>query len=704
MATASATLATIAELLNPRSVALVGASEDQTKFGGRLYRMLLKHEFGGAIYPISPKHESLFGVKTYASITATPEVPDMVVIALPQPKVKAAIEAAATRGIRSGIIITAQFSDAGPEGEKLESEIVTIANAHGMRLIGPNCLGLLSPVNKVVLCCSSVLDVDYIPVGQVGIASQSGALMMTVIDRAFDMGVSFSHCVSVGNQADVELCDIVEFMIDDEHTRIICTYIEGIKDPARFVALAKRARAAGKPWLTLKAGRSEAGSKAAFSHTASLSGSHAVFESVCREENISLHDDIGSMILLATALVRHPSALVRDIAIVSPSGAAVALACDALADRQLSMAHFSQATRQRLAAFYSGDQTENPIDLYGRKFDGAVDVEEITVRTVAADANTDALLLPITAAPILKNLSESIVRGLITAGNDGTKPALCVVQPSRAADGAREVFRNAGILFTNHQSEAIDVLAAWTLRGQYKERTEADRPTMCPDDRIGTFSGDLDEATSKAFLSHYAIPVNDSRTVMNAQDAASAADGMGYPVVMKIVSIDIPHKTDVGGVEVDLADRSAVVAAYARIVSNANRVVPYARIDGLSVQPMSKGKLELIVGARRDPQFGAIIVFGAGGTLVEILPARVISRAPLAAIDAQRLLQSLPVWPILSGYRGAALNVDAVVDTIVRVSWVAHDLRETDFELDINPLIVGERDCCAVDARLRIVR
>lgn len=693
---------TVAQLLEPRSVAVIGASEDQTKFGGRLYRMLIKHGYAGTIYPVNPVRESLFGIPTCKSVAATPTPPDMVVMAVPRDKVKAEIEAAAARGARGGIIITSKFSDAGEEGARLEAEIVAAARAHGMRLIGPNCLGVISPANRLVLCSSPALDVDTLPVGAIGFVSQSGALMATIFDRALEMGVGFSHCVSVGNQADLELCDFVEYLIEDERTRVICTYIEGLKDSARFAALARRAREAGKPWLAVKAGRTEAGSRAAFSHTASIAGSHEVLASVCRDENVTLLDDTGAMITLAAVLARHPQAKVERLAILTTSGGGGALASDAVSARGLAMAAFTPQTSAALAAYYSPGQAANPVDFGGRRFDEAVDVAPATLRTVAADGDTDALLIVLTTAPMLRKLTEDLIGAMAIAPDPAAKPTFFVMQPGRAADGARTALRDRGVPFTNHVGEAVEALAAWALRSRYVPLTESQRPAKAQDVGAAAWRGDFDESASKGLLARYGVPVNASRLVDSAAAARAAADALGYPVVVKIASPDIVHKSDVGGVAVGLDDADAVAAAFERITTRARQAVPDARLDGVTVQTQVRGRLELIVGARRDAQFGPIVVFGAGGVLVELLPTRAIVRAPVAAADVRRLLASLPIWPVLAGYRGTALDIDAVVDAIVCTSWLAHDLRHTDFELDLNPLIVGERTCCAVDARLRI--
>lgn len=684
--------------MNPRSIAVVGASEDQSKFGGRLYRMLLKHAYGGTVYPINPGRESLFGIPAWPSIDALPAAPDMVVMALPRDKVKAQIEAAAQRGAQGAIIITAKFADAGPEGAALEREIVDIARASGMRLIGPNCLGLISAANQVVLCSSPALDRERLPISPIGLVSQSGALMATIFDRAWDNGIGFTHGVSVGNQADLELCDFVDYLIADERTKVICTYIEGIRDPQRFIEVARRARAAGKPWLAVKAGSTEAGSKAAFSHTASIAGSHEVLAAICRDEGITLMEDVNAMVLLASALSRHAQAAVRRVAIFTTSGGGGALAADALASRGLELAAFTAQTQAHLGEWYTEGQAQNPVDIGGRKFDGGADIVRETMAALTHDANTDALLIPITTAPTMAGLAGELVQAL---GSAPEKPAFIVMQPGSAANAARQVLLDGGLPFANTVGEAIEALAAWSTRapgaaiGAEQRPADLAAPTPAP-------TGVLNEAQSKALLQHYGIPVSRDLIADSAGQAVEHARTLGYPVVMKIVSPDVVHKSDSGGVMLNVGNDAEVAQAWERIIANVRQAVPDARIEGVSIQNQASGNLEMIIGARRDAQFGPILVIGAGGVLVELLPARCILRAPAAASHVRQLLQTLPIWPLLAGYRGKPLNVDAVVNAVVRAGWLAADLAHDEFEFDINPLIVSPEGCIAVDARLRV--
>ena len=308
----------------------------------------------------------------------------MVVMAVPRPRVAEMVAHAAAIGVRGGIIITSKFSDEGPEGAALEAEIVRTARAGGMRLIGPNCLGVISPANRLVLCSSPALEVDTLRADPIGFASQSGALMATLFDRAGSRGIGFSHCVSVGNQADLEICDFVQYFLEDARTQVICTYVEGFKDPARFVELARRARAAGKPWLLVKAGRTESGAKAAFSHTASLAGSYEALAAVCRETGVVLMDDLDAMVLLAASLVRFPGRKVRSADILTTSGGGGAIAADRLSEVGIGLTPFAPETSATAWRPLLAGPGANPIDLGGRLAGGeAVEIADETMAIVA---------------------------------------------------------------------------------------------------------------------------------------------------------------------------------------------------------------------------------------------------------------------------------------------------------------------------------
>lgn len=690
----------IAQLLSPQSIALVGASEDQSKFGGRLFRMLLKHRYAGKVLPINPARDELFGLKTYPSLEQLDVTPDLVVFTVPADKVLEQVAQAGRLGSRGALVISAGFSDAGEAGLARERQLLDLCGSYGMRVIGPNCLGVISAANQLVLCSSPILEIDELPSKPIGFVSQSGALMTTYFDRAWAMGGGFTHGFSVGNQADLELCDFVDFLIDDPATQVICSYIEGVKNAERFRATARRAVAAGKPWLAVKAGRSSAGSAAAFSHTASVAGDHAVFEAVCREEGVTLLNDMGAMLLLANAVARHPHAQVRKVAIVTPSGGGGALAADALADQGVELSTFSAPTRAALAQHFPSGQADNPVDFGARSTPDPKPVAEVTLNAMFTDTDTDAVLIPASMCP--QEWVDALVDISTSTERPAAKPVVYAFEAGATSQGLRDKLAQRGCAYSNSSLETGIAMEAWKRRSDWTPRQRPERPHGC-----GPLSalphGVLNEAQSKELLAHYGLPVNQGQLATSAPEAARAAQTIGFPVVMKIVSPDIVHKTEAGGVALHIANAQDAAQAFERLLANARHYKADARLDGVLVQAMAHGEAELLIGARSDAQFGPVVVFGAGGVLVELLAERVVASAPMHASDVGAALDALPIGHLLNGYRGKTLDRAGVVDAIVRASWLAHDLRAHAFELDINPLMVSRDRCFAVDARVQIL-
>lgn len=695
-----------AGLLSPRSVAVIGASEDLTKFGGRTFKSLVDHGYKGSIYPINPKRDSLRGIKAYPSIGAAPAPVDMVVMAVPRDAVKAAVQECGEAGAKAAIVITAKFSDAGPEGAALEREIVEVANAHSMRIIGPNCLGIISPANDLVLCASPALFVDSMPKGEIGLVSQSGALMATIFDRAMARGIGFSHCFSIGNQADMDLCDFVDYLIDDDRTKVICSYIEGLKDPARFMETARRAHAAGKPWLAVKAGRTSHGAAAAFSHTASVAGSYEAFSAACRECGVLTMDDTDAMILLAQGIGKFPQARPDTVAIVTTSGGGGAITADRLTDLGIPLARFEPETAESLRRLYPDNVAgTNPIDMGSAKEGGSMVVGSDTLGAVLRDPSTDIILSAITTAPDVRLLCEKYIEGTRAAEADGhTKPHIIVMQPGHAGDAARDLLRREGAVYTDSLDDAIRVIEAWRRMAGLKMRPAPVRGPGVPAGLDAAVpSGALDEAGTKALLAGYGIPINRGEFAKGPDDALAAAQRLTGPFVVKVVSKDIVHKSDVGGVVLDLDSAEAVSAAVATMAKTIAEKLPDAAIDGFLVQEMRSGKAELLIGGRNDPQFGPIVVVGAGGVLVELLHDVAVARAPVSSAEARAMIESLQVAKLMKGYRGAPpLDIEAASDALMRASWLLADLGDRFLELDINPLLVGEvgKGCVAVDGRM----
>lgn len=687
-------------LLDIKSIAIVGASEDQSKFGGRLFKNLLTHGFTGDIYPISTSKTKLFEIDAYASLLDLPKAPDAFVLALPGHLVKEQIIRAGEIGAKLGIIISSGFSDKGDDGAALEAEIVDLAHSYGIRLMGPNCLGIISVEKNIVLCSSPVLQRPTLRKKAIGFVSQSGALMTTAFDKAWSNGSGFAHGFSVGNQADLEVSDFIEFMVDDASTKVICAYIEGVQEPKRFLKAIRRAREVGKPVLIVKAGRSEAGQKAAFSHTASIAGDSAVFEAMCREQGALVLHDLGSMISVADYFATQPNRAINRVAIVTPSGGGGALAADALSEYGIELAELSPETFGVLKDFFPANQIKNPLD-YGTRVgkDETLNASAVA-KAFQQDPNIDLVLCVTAMSPIW--WQTDIIKYQNESAKVGARPIVVAIDSGTTANPVRELSSELDIPYTNSTIDAVKTIASVKQWQQLKLSQPHERPTNCPKNDIEFQVKQYSEDETKSILTTYGVSNNEGKVAKSAAEAGAIADELSYPIVLKIVSKDIVHKSDVGGVILNLNNATEVSEAYTNMVENIKAKLPTAEIAGVLVQKMVKGDLELIVGGRLDSTFGPVIIFGAGGILVELLKDKFIAQAPISREAALEGLKSLSIWNMLKGYRGKTLDVDSLLDVIVRLSWMMHDLREFNYEIDLNPVLLGQDHATAVDARLLV--
>ena len=689
----------VERILHPRSVAVLGASDSKAKFGGRIMNSLVHHGFAGEIYPINLHRSEVLGRKAYASIGAAPAPPDVAILAVPPDALVPSVREAAEAGVGCCVIITTGFAEAGPEGVARQTELVDVAARTGTRIIGPNCMGLIVPHHHLALCSSVVLDTDRLCDGTVSLVSQSGALMVSIYDRAATDGIGFRACVSCGNQSDLELCDFIEHLIGDPGTEAICVYVEGWLDGARFRRAAAAARVAGKPLLVLKTGRTQAGVDSARSHTASLAGSFEVFQAVCREEGVVLPRDPDDMVRAAHFLVRHRGPRRGGVAILSGSGGGAGIAADRVSELGLRLASLSPSTRAQLDPMLLAPQALNPIDLGGRKPPEEVEIAGDVTRILFADPDVAYGLAVLTSMPFFATRARLIAE----AAGACDKPVMIAFTPGAAANGPRQALREIGQFYCDRVEDAIRVIALVaehdTLRATPPARAE--RPPALPDaTALSTFrGGPLAEAEARRLLGAYGVTVAREARAPTPAAAAEAAAKLGYPVVLKAVSRAIVHKSDVGAVRLGLSSREAVDLAAREMAS---RLGP---LDGFTVQEMLASEAEVIVGARRDPQFGAVVLVGLGGIAVEILKDVALAPAPVSAARARALVDSLAAAPLLHGARGRPpLDVDAIVDAVVRISWLAADLGPRLVDLEVNPLIVrraGE-GAVAVDARGRL--
>ena len=697
----------IHRFLHPQTVAVIGASEDSGKFGGRVLEYLLKFGFPGTIVPVNARAKTVRGLPAVPSIKASPHPVDVAIMAVPVDLALESVRECAESGVGACILITAQFAEMGEEGARRQAEIVRVARERGMRLLGPNCLGYVNPHSRTAMSSTlSLSAITTLPAGGLGVVSQSGALMGSLIAVGEEIGAGFSACVSVGNQCDLELADFVDYLADDPATQAICLYVEGLLSTDRFLAAVDRARANGKPVLMAKAGRTESGARAVKSHTASLAGSHAVLEAVCEAHGIVLMDDAFDMLAVAQCMTRLGRMQGDGIAVFSGSGGGNALLADALSDHGLRLATLSAATRDRLAALMPETHCHLPIDVgvmreglgsprYGDAITNLLGV-------VMADPDVAAGIHLLTTQPNMEQIARSVARASAESG----KPILFINVGGKAGEAARAATRETNFPSFDHTQDAVRVAAA--LARDFRLRQPAAPPPVAAlalDKVLAELpDGLLNENETKRLLAAAGVPVTRERLARDADEAVRIATEIGFPVVLKAQARALSHKSDAGGVALGLASPAAVRDAYIAI---AERVKAHAglALEGCLVQEMVAADAEIIVGTQWDAQFGAMVLVGIGGTMVELLKDVKLAPAPVDADTAARMLRSLKLAPLLEGYRGKPpVDVAAVATIVARISQLAAALGPRLRELDANPLLVAGARAVVADARAVLER
>jgi acetyl-CoA synthetase (ADP-forming) len=691
----------VERILHPRSVAVFGASDSKDKFGGRIMHFLVRHGFAGDILPINPRRDEVLGRRAYPAIAAAPSPPDVAILAVPGASLVPTVREAAAAGVGCCVIISTGFAEAGPEGAARQADLVAIARESGTRLIGPNCMGLIVPHHRLALCSSVVLDTDRLPDGSIGLVSQSGALMVSIFDRAAADGIGFRYGVSLGNQVDLEICDFLDYMVAEAQTQAICVYVEGLLDGGRFRRGLAAARRSGKPVLVVKTGRTQAGVRSARSHTASLAGAWEVFEAVCREEGAVLARDPDDMVRAAHFLIRHRAPRRGGAVILSSSGGGCGIASDRVSELGVPLATLTAESRAQLGELLLPPQADNPVDLGGRRKPEGVEIAGDVARILLADPGAAYGLVILTSMPFFAHRTRLIGEAALAAD----KPVMIALTPGAAAEAPRRALRELGQFYFDRTEDALRVLALIAEHDALRAAAPAPpaRPPALPDGRALVLpDGALTEGEVKRLLAAYGVPVASEKIAATPEAAAAAAAALGFPVALKAVSRRIVHKSDVGAVRLALASPDEVMAAAREMLDKLRGAGLDAGLEGFSVQPMIRGDAEVIVGARRDPHFGAVVMVGLGGIAVEILNDVVLAPAPVSAERARAMIAALRGAPLLSGARGRPpLDVAAVAETVVRVSWLAADLGPRLVDLEVNPLIVRRHGegALAVDGR-----
>jgi acetyltransferase len=692
-------------LFEPAAVAVIGATERPGAVGGVLIGNMLAAGYRGQLFAVNPKYRTVQGVPCYAAIGKVPRRVDLAVIATPAATVPEVIEQCGRAGVRAAVVISAGFSEVGPAGARLERALLENARRHRLRLVGPNCLGLVRPA----IGLNATFARGATLAGSLGLVAQSGAVCTAMLDWARPNGVGFSSVVSLGGSTDVDFGEIVDYLIEDEATEHILLYIEGVRSARRFVS-ALRAAARVKPVILMKVGRHPAGSRAAVSHTGAIVGMDDVFDAVVKRAGVVRVGTIGQMVAAAQALAAHVRPRGDRLAVVTNGGGPGVMAADRAGDLGIPLAQLAPATLAALKRALPANWSHgNPLDLIG---DADAARYRAAVSACLADDGVDGVLAILT--PQAMTEPDSSAQAVIEAARGSSKPVLACWMGEEQTAAARRALLKARIPVFRTPDPAVQMFGH--LSAFYRNQRallQTPGPAAAPrppdtataraivDAALAEKREVLSEMESKALLAAFAIPVARTMVSRSAHEAMVMAGEIGFPVAMKIDSPDITHKSEVGGVRLSVASAQAAQAAWQEIMDEARRLRPAARLSGVAVEPMVRrphGR-ELMVGVIRDPVFGPAIVFGTGGTAVEIHRDRAVALPPLNRYLIDDMIHGTRVAKLLGEFRRMPpVDRDALAEVLLRVSEMVCELPEL-AELDINPLIADAGGAIAVDAR-----
>lgn len=688
----------------PKAVALLGATEDLGKFGGRCLRQMLDFGFAGDAFPVNPNRPTVFGRPCFPNLSALPARPDHVGIVLPA---KACIDAVAECG-RLGIpyatVFSSGFGELGTEQTlAAQAELVRVARAGGVRIMGPNCNGMINFVDGFALTSTATISGPRRAAGDIGVVGQSGgAAQVNVMWRAQEMGLGISYQVSSGNDADMDLLDYAAFMLEDPHTKVVLMLAERIRDGARLRLLAARAAELEKPIALIKFGRTEAGARAAASHTGAITGSDAVFDAAARQLGLIRVNDARELYEVAMLLRRRQRPAGHGAAALAISGGNLVALTDQAASVGIGFPDYAAETATKLRTLIPGfAAVNNPTDLSA----GAIGTKDTFAKAAAIildDPAVDALVPVITIAPnddirsitALSEASEKPV-AILWTGRSAADPTLT---PELLVREGHAVFRDA-LPCAQALARSMDWAAFLRRRTAPPARPAGLDTTLARQLLAAAPPGTLTESASRAVLACYGLHGPREGVATTAEDAVAKAAQIAGPVALKILSPDIPHKTEAGGVRLHLQGEEAVRDAFADIIANARAWAPDARIEGVLVQEMVPGGQEMLLGLTRDITFGPVLTIGFGGTLVEVLRDVTFRLPPVTAAEATEALESLRLAPLLHGHRGAPpCDIPALADAIARFSWLATDLGDMIEEIDVNPIAVLPSGIRVLDA------
>ncbi|MEJ7792116.1 MAG: GNAT family N-acetyltransferase [Gaiellaceae bacterium] len=684
----TAVTASLRPFFEPRSVAVFGASPRRGTIGGELFRNILAGDFSGAGYPINRNGDSVAGVRGYASIADVPDAVDLAVVCVPAAVVLDAAESALRHGVRALIVISAGFAEVGADGFERQRQLLALVRAHGARLIGPNCLGVASAATRLNATFAS----RQAPAGNIGFSSQSGALGLAMLEVAESRGLGLSAFVSIGNKADVSSNDLLEWWEDDPRTEVVLLYVESFGNPRKFAELARRV-ARSKPILAVKSGRTASGARAASSHTAALAGAEAAVDALFHQAGVIRAGSLEELVDVATLLSTQPAPRGRGVAVLTNAGGLGIMCADACEAAGLTLPPLNEETRTRLGALLPVEASlANPVDMLGSATAASYGA---ALPLLLDDPGVDAVI--VLFVPAVSATADEVAAAITQVGA-GDKPVLAVVISAAGIPAALRAAPQTAAVFVYPES-AARALGRAAERADWLRRPVGAVPVLDVNrdaaaaviDRALTDQDDawLEPADTRALLLAYGIPLVGEAVAASADEATEVADTFGYPVVVKTAKAGA-HKTESGGIALDLGDAAAVCNAFTRIGAP------------VIVQPMIKGGAELLAGLVQDPVFGPLVAFGPGGVFAELIGDAAFRIAPLTDMDAEELVTTGKAGRLVKGFRGQPpADVASLVDLVCRLSRLGEDFPAVS-ELDLNPVRALPDGCIAVDARVRV--
>lgn len=692
-------------ILRPVSVAVIGASRKPGTIGYQIVDNLVRHGYAGPVYPVNPSADSIHSIRAYRSVLEIPDPVELAVVVVPKDRVLEVVDECCRKGVRGLVVITAGFREVGGSGVDRERALVERVRRHGMRLIGPNCMGVLNTAPD--LSMNATFAPTMPPAGPVAFMSQSGALGVTILDYARELGIGIRQFVSVGNKPDVSGNDLLEYWEEDEAIRVILMYLENLGNPRKFTRIARRVTRR-KPIVVVKSGRTAAGARAATSHTGSLAGADATADALFAQCGVIRVDSVQALFDVAQAFSHLPIPAGNRVAIVTNAGGPGIMIADACEAAGLDVVELTEETQARLRASMPEEASvRNPVDMVAS---ATAERYRIALDAVLEDPRVDAAIAAF--VPPLGVRQQDVAAAIVEARRTRPgKPLLAVLMGKEGLPEGRAELGAAGVpayIFPESAARALaamDAYRRWLARPPGVVRTfEVDRAAVRQviEDALAAGRTQLSPLEALEVLRAYGIPTVECRFARSADEAAAEAEAIGLPVVLKVVSQDIVHKSDVGGVAVDLRGPEEVRDAYRRMMRRIAESAPGAEVDGVLVQPFVNGGRETIIGMTLDRSFGPVLMFGLGGIYVEALGDVAFRVEPVSDVDAWEMVRGIRGRSLLEGFRGEPPADQALlVEVIQRVSQLVGEHHEIQ-ELDINPFVAFEDGGIAVDARIRV--